>query len=370
MSLRGEHRLFDTVMSLTGNGVYLRTVACLGIIPKQAWISSPVFHPLWLSNQFIKIKSKLNTTCYPVGFWNQDVFFLLKKIIKIGSSLPGDNHNSLIIIVADGKWWMRMNVMECPKLTPWRGHNQRNLFQLWLQHHLGSRFSLWPVTRSQLWLQPHSEGSAASSAWALISTMTGSGPCSGHYFDWPHFHCCFSSSHCLGQDFSSSWAETSAISLSGSEFGSGPILGHDFDSGSCSGCKFSFGLILSCCFCSVPSWSVTSSCLFQANTWVPAQHWSQVWLWLCITPWADLQSLLLGSFSSTPTWYQAVTSALAPGWAVILVLVPSQAVTAGLTSVPAVRRDQEPSWASGMSPAPSLAMIAAPGPISEPQLWF
>lgn len=47
----------------------------------------------------------------------------------------------------------------------------------------------------------------------------------------------------------------------------------------------------------------------------------------------------------------------------ILVLVPFQAVTAGLTSVQAVSRDQEPSWASLMSLAPSLAMIASPGPI-------
>lgn len=109
---------------------------------------------------------------------------------------------------------------------------------------------------SQLWLQPCSKGSAAPSAWALISTVTDSGPCSGHYFDWPHFHYCFSSSHCLGQDFSSSWAETSAV-LSDSDFSSGPILGHDFDCGSCSGYEFTFGPVLSCCFHSAPSWSVT-----------------------------------------------------------------------------------------------------------------
>lgn len=129
------------------------------------------------------------------------------------------------------------------------------MFQLWLQHHRGSLVLLCPPTGSQLWLQPCSEGSAAPSAWAL--TVTGSGPCSGRYFDWPHFHYCFSSSHCSGQDFTSFWAETSAIPLAGSDFGSGPILGQDFDSGSCSGSKVNFGPVLSCCFHSAPSWSAT-----------------------------------------------------------------------------------------------------------------
>lgn len=157
-----------------------------------------------------------------------------------------DNYNSLIIVVADGKWWTRTNALSwCPE-----GDTIRKMcFDVGCSPDLGCTFSsgtnfshdwLWFLFRPLFWLAPFlAIALAPAIAPAMISAPT------------------------------SSWTETSALAwcqamtlaltgpVSDYEFDSAPILGCDSDARSCSGCKFSSGPILGCNIGSAPSWSAT-----------------------------------------------------------------------------------------------------------------